>query len=844
MIGEVGKVLILLAFFASILSSVFYFLDARKPLARFERLANLFFILKGVFIVVASGLLVYLIFSHQFQYYYVYNYTSLDLQSQYLAAAFYSGQEGSFMLWIAISFFVGLALIKWTSNTYRSAMLFFFTLTQFFLLFMLLGVNIGGVTFGASPFRTLFEQMPNLPVWQVNPDFVPSDGSGLNDLLRSPWIVIHPPVIFLGFSMMTIPYAFALAALWKRAYQDWIYPALPWALGANLCLLIAIFLGGYWAYETLSFGGYWAWDPVENASLVPWIVGMAGIHTMLVQRRSVSSQKASIVFAILAYVLVVYSTFLTRSGVLGEASVHSFVDLGLYNQLLLFMVTMIAMGVILFAMRYRDMPKQEREDPILSKEFMMFAGALTMFLIGLVIILGTSSPIIGRLFVANPTPPEMSFYNNWSIPFAVAISIMTVITQYLWWKKIDDAESLANYITWPLALTAIVTIVTVVLGDVRNLVYMVYIMAAWFGVIGNTWLMVSIYRRKPRMMGGTLTHVGFMLMLLGFMGAAFDKPMLDEETRLYNQAVVRGDVLDREGFPVIQPLNMIELRKNEPKLVDNRYLVTFEDAEITERNRPGEQEYTLRFEDTKRSGRVFYMYPILYPMLANSQSGNVSWTVDPEVRTGMFSDIYAYVAGSSKVDREFENWNRGQVSSSSSSAQPSAVDGVQILRLRRGSSIEVDNYRLTFRDFEFMNTEDYPENATLAVRALLDFRDMDGVIRTIRPIFAIIQDESQNVTFSPPVEVEETTLVLQFTNVNPNSEEIELRIAGVGDMDNAEWILLTVEKKPFVSVVWLGTFMLMAGFSISIVRRWKDQKNREKNEKNNNTLKDENEAYA
>jgi cytochrome c-type biogenesis protein CcmF len=844
MIGEVGRILIMLAFFASILSSVFYFLDARKPLARFERLANIFFVLKGVFIVVASGLLVYLIFSHQFQYYYVYNYTSLDLQSQYLAAAFYSGQEGSFMLWIAISFFVGLALIKWTSNTYRSAMLFFFTLTQFFLLFMLLGVNIGGVTFGASPFRTLFEQMPNLPVWQVNPDFVPNDGSGLNDLLRSPWIVIHPPVIFLGFSMMTIPYAFALAALWKRAYQDWIYPALPWALGANLCLLIAIFLGGYWAYETLSFGGYWAWDPVENASLVPWIVGMAGIHTMLVQRRSVSSQKASIVFAILAYVLVVYSTFLTRSGVLGEASVHSFVDLGLYNQLLLFMVTMIAMGVVLFAMRYRDMPKQEREDPILSKEFMMFAGALTMFLIGLVIILGTSSPIIGRLFVANPTPPEMSFYNNWSIPFAVAISIMTVITQYLWWKKIDDAESLANYITWPLAITAIVTIVSVILGDVRNLVYMVYIMAAWFGVIGNTWLMVSIYRRKPRMIGGTLTHVGFMLMLLGFMGAAFDKPMLDEETRLYNQAVLRGDVLDMEGFPVIQPLNMIELRKNEPKLISDRYLVTFEDAEITERNRPGEQEYTLRFEDTKRGGRVFYMYPVLYPMLANSQSGSVSWTVDPEVRTGIFSDIYAFVAGSSKVDREIENWNRGQISSSSDYVQPSVVDGIQVLRLRRGSSIEVDKYRLTFRDFEFMNTDEYPDKATLAVRAVLDFRDTDGVIQTIRPIFAIIQDEGQNVTFSPPVEVEETTFVLQFTNVNPNTEEIELRIAGVGDVDNAEWILLTVEKKPFVSVVWLGTFILMAGFSVSIVRRWNDQKNREKNEKNKNTLKDENEAYA
>lgn len=848
MIGEIGKVLIILAFFSSIFASVFYFLDARNPLRRNELLAHSFFFVKGILALVASGLLIYLIFTHQFQYYYVFNYTSLDLQNRYLAAAFYSGQEGSFLLWIVISFFVGLALIRYTSANYRSAMMFFFTMTQFFLLFMLLGVDLFGVKFGASPFRTLAEQMPHLPVWQMNPDFVPADGSGLNDLLRSPWIVIHPPVIFLGFSMMTIPYAFALAALWKRAYQDWIYPALPWALGANLCLLIAIFLGGYWAYETLSFGGYWAWDPVENASLVPWIVGMAGIHTMLVQRRSVSSQKASIIFAILAYILVVYSTFLTRSGILGEASVHSFVDLGLYNQLLLFMLTMIAFGVILFAMRYRDMPRQEREDPILSKEFMMFAGALTLFLIGLVIILGTSSPIIGRLFVANPTPPEMSFYNNWSVPFAIAISIMTVITQYLWWKKIDSAETLANHLTWPVVVASIISVATVMFGDVRNAVYMVYILAIWFGVVGNAWLMVSIYRRKPRMIGGTLTHVGFTLMLLGFLGSAYDRPMLDEETKRYNAAVERGDVLDSDGFPVFQQLSMIQLNLNETKLLDNRYLVTYLNAEITERNRPGEQEYKLRFEDTKRN-RTFYLYPVLYPMLANSQGGNVSWTVDPEVRTGLFSDIYAYIAGSSKVEREIDNWNRGQFTpvSQATSLSESARDSIviQTSRLKRAGQIRVDDFTLTFTDFEFMDAQDYPENATLAVKANLIFENTnDGTTISSQPMFAIVREGDQNITFSPPYEVSGTPFTIQFSNVNPNTEEIEIRIAGVQQSTEPEWILLTVEKKPFVSVVWLGTFLLMIGFSVSIIRRWQDQKSREKNERKNIPQNDENEAYA
>jgi cytochrome c-type biogenesis protein CcmF len=842
MIGIIGKYLILFSFLSSILAMLFYFLDTRSPQRRFERLAHVFFLLKGITLAVASGLLIYLIFTHQFQYYYVFNYTSLDLQSQYLAAAFYSGQEGSFMLWILSSFLVGLALIKWTSPVYRSPMLFFFSITQFFLLSMLLGVDIFGTKIGASPFRTLMDQMPNLPVWQVNPDFIPADGSGLNDLLRSPWIVIHPPVIFLGFAMMTIPYAFALAALWRKSYNEWIYPALPWALGANLCLLIAIFLGGYWAYETLSFGGYWAWDPVENASLVPWIVGMAGIHTMLVQRRSASSKKASLIFAILAYVLVVYQTFLTRSGILGEASVHSFVDLGLYNQLLLFMLTMVLMGVGFMAVRFRDMPSQEREDPILSKEFMMFAGALVLFLSGLVIIIGTSSPVIGRFFVANPTPPEMSFYNNWSIPFAILISVMTVITQYLWWKKADNIESLAGLIMWPTMLTSVLAIGTIILGDVRNPVYMVYILAGWFGVVGNGWLMFDIAKKKTRMMGGTLTHVGFTVMLLGFMGSAFDSPMLDQETVNYNNAVARGDVIDSDGFPVIQGINMVELIKNEPKLIANRYMVTFLDAQLTERNRPGESEYTLRFEDLYRNSRTFFLSPVMYPMIANSQSGGLNWTVDPEIRTGIFSDIYAYVAGSSLVERESQRMNQG----SSSGMVNVQVDesSTKIVRVRRGGIIDVDGYQVTFRDFEFMDASEYAENTTIAVKAILEFSSRDtGNTITISPEFSIVRENDQNVTVSPGVSVNESDIMVQFTNVNPQSEEIELRISGIHVIEESEWVLLTVEKKPFISVVWLGTFLLMAGFSVSIVRRWKDQVRREENELENIEQKDENNAY-
>ena len=404
-----GKASILIALLCSIGAMYFYYRAAGNSdsAARSGFYGHWLWGLKGFFLLGASGILVYFLITHQFQYFYVYNYTSSDLGVHFLIAAFWGGQEGSFMLWMLITSLIGLGMIRWIDNDYRAPVMFVMTLTQFFLITMIAGIDVFGVKIGASPFRTLVEEMADAPFLQANPDFVPADGKGLNDLLRSSWMLIHPPILFFGFSMMTIPFAFAIAALWKRRYYQWVKPALPWTLGANLCLLTAIFLGGYWAYETLSFGGYWAWDPVENASFVPWLVGVAGIHMMLIQRKSGAAHKSALLFALLAYATVVYETFLTRSGILGDASVHSFVDLGLYNQLLLFMLVIVGLGLGFYAVRYRDMPSNGKDNPLFSKESMIFLGAMSLFLIGLVILVGTSAPILGRLFVANPTPPEI-----------------------------------------------------------------------------------------------------------------------------------------------------------------------------------------------------------------------------------------------------------------------------------------------------------------------------------------------------------------------------------------------------------------------------------------------------
>ena len=830
MIGIWGKVLINAAFVCAVLAAGGYFLYSRNDDNRYFRASNWLFGLMGAFLVIASGLLVYLILTHQFNYYYVFNYTSSDLQLKYLVAAFWGGQEGSFMLWIFFSFLIGLGLMKWTRKPYRGPVLFFLALTQVFLLSMVLGIHFGDVAIGASPFRTIAEAMPNAPFIQANPDFVPTDGKGLNDLLKSPWMVIHPPILFFGFAMMTVPYCFAMAALWKEKYNEWIHPALPWTLGANVCLLTAIFLGGYWAYVTLSFGGYWAWDPVENASLVPWLLGTAGIHTMIIQRKSSTSQKASIVFALLAYVGVVYETFLTRSGILEDASVHSFVDLGLYTQLVIFMAVMTGICLAMFAWRYKKLPSQQRESKIISREFMTFAGAMILFLLALIITLGTSSPVIGKLFTANPTPPEISFYNDWTLPLAIIAGLLTVIGQYLFWKK-QSTESLAQDLLLPVALTCIVTLATIMYAEVYDLYAMIFMFSGWFAIIGNGIIMIRLIVKNPMLIGGSLSHFGFGLLLLGILASSlYNSDMLDQTTQTYNAAVERGEMTDADGVPIRQKANFIQLHLNKPELVNNKYLFTYQGYTLEDQERPGQQEYRIRVESIDGSGGL-NMNPQVYPMSAAAPGGSIQWSVDPDVHSGMMSDIYLYVAGSSYVEQRNEavkeRKKRGQ---QAAATVPADTSDAQELVMEEGEKIDVGGFTIGVEAFNQTSTEGLPDSTMIAVRARLDVQHKaSGDRQILRPLFAIYSEDGKSWSYSPPQQLQGYDVSFRFTNIDPQTGKLTLEVSGIDEKYQEEWVLVVAEEKPFISIVWLGTFVLMAGFSISIFRHW----GREKRKNNN-----------
>lgn len=825
MTATLGSLFLSGAFTASIAAMIFYAISSYRDDKKLERVSNWLWISKGLLLTASSVALIRLIMTHQFQYYYVWNYTSLDLETQYLFSAFYGGQEGSFMLWILCSFVVGLGLIRWTRKPYKAPVMFVMSLTQVFLLSMVVGWDLNVTQLGASPFRTIADEMPNAPFILANPDFVPADGTGLNDLLKSPWMMIHPPIIFVGFAMMTVPFAFAIASLWTRQYNEWIRPALPWTLAANLSLLTAIFLGGYWAYETLSFGGYWAWDPVENASLVPWLLGTAGIHAMIIQRKSSRAHKAALFFAIIAYCAIIYQTFLTRSGVLADQSVHSFVDLGLYGQLLTFILVMTLMGVGFYLYRYRELPSPKEESEFLSKEFMTFTGAILLFILGFVIIIGTSSPIIGRFFVDNPTPPDIQFYNDWSMPIAIVMAFATVLGQYLFWQK-HTWESVAGAMVWPLLFTTIASVLSIILGNVTNLYYMVFIFAAWFAIFGNGAVLLHLLRKNPKLVGGTVTHIGFGALLLGIIASSvYTEPLLDQEMARYNQRIMAGDVFDDEGFPVTQRVDMFQLELNRPKLINERYLVTYEGYELSNSPRLGQQHYNLRFVPID-GGAPFYMRPIVYPMLTSSTPDNIEWSVEPHVRTGWFSDIYLYVAGSRYVERRNNELERSRERTSSLVAtDQDENDEIRRIEIRQGETINAGPFAFTFIDFRPASPEALPENTQIGIRSLIRVEyTTSGSAYEVEPLFAVYTEGERSFIYSPPLDIDSLEMSVMFTSIHPESDSIELTVFGLDEEFEQDWILVVAEKKPFVSVVWLGTFLLMAGFSISIFRHWGREK--------------------
>ncbi len=806
MIGAIGKLLILVGFVATGLSGMAYFRAAQLEIGNgdWRRVGRAAWSVMTIGMLIAYGFLFFLSLTHQFEYAYVYEHTARDLGLKYLISANWAGQEGSFMLWIVLNGLVGWSVMRW-AREYEAPAMAVIALCQVFLISMVAGLDFGIFKLGASPFELLSEKFPNAPMLAAG--LVPEDGQGLNDLLQNYWMVIHPPTLFTGFAAMIVPFAFSVAALWKRRYTQWVRPALPWALFATMILGVGITMGGYWAYVTLSFGGYWAWDPVENSSLVPWIIGIAAIHTMIVQKRSGRSQKASLFLNILAYMFVIYSTFLTRSGILGDISVHSFVDLGLYNQLLVWILSMGILGFGLLAYRYKELPTPTNEPEMLSREFMIFAGALLLCAVALVVILGTSAPIIGRIFRDNPSSVPLAFYNTWTVPLAVVFTFLAGLGQLFWWSKMS-LDNVNRVLTRPIVLAVAATLLVLVLTPFveqsavstalatagvpagalaaglgtfwstygQGLLLLLLLFVAFFALFGNAEVMVRIAKGNPKLAGGALSHVGFSIMVLGIIASSGFSAAIGQGT-----GVRMGDSRDNFVIESGQTLGI------------DGYAVTYHGRDDSNAARP---EYRLDFVDP--TGRAFSVAPVVY------KSNKDQWIQHPDVTRFVEKDIFVAVSPNSMLGVD------------------QSADGGTIT-LARGDStlIGSSEYSVLFLDYQLDHDGATPSDGEVTVGAILSVTQMaTGETRRITPVYRIDQERRVQVVPEP---LDEWGLTLAFAAMNVDSGTIDVAVTGVRTAP-ADWVVVQAYEKPLITLVWLGFILLTMGFIVSAVRRQQEQR--------------------
>ena len=357
--GIIGQFLTTLAFASALFSAIMYYVQAQSNEQSYRTWARWGFRIHAFSIFGMVLTILFILFNHYYEYKYAWEHLNNAMPMQYVFSCLWEGQEGSFLLWTFWHAVIGLLLMRWAKE-WEPRVMAILSVVQVFLASMMLGVYFGDFQFGSSLFTLLREHPSNVGLpWTKIPEYLTlssfSDGKGLNPLLQNYWMTIHPPMLFLGFASTVIPFLYAIAGLWKGDMRSWTKPAIPYAFFGIMILGTGILMGGAWAYEALGFGGFWAWDPVENASLVPWLVLVAGAHLLVVTLKKGTSVFAALILNISPFILVLYSTFLTRSGVLGDSSVHSFVDSGILAQLLVYLLffTALATWLMLPKGKYR-----------------------------------------------------------------------------------------------------------------------------------------------------------------------------------------------------------------------------------------------------------------------------------------------------------------------------------------------------------------------------------------------------------------------------------------------------------------------------------------------------------
>ena len=796
--GQFGYFFTLLSLVASLVASFAFakafFSNNIEEENAWSKLAKIAFGIEAVTVLASFIILTYVISNHLFEYKYAYSHSDKSLPFEYLLSCFWEGQEGSFLLWSFWHCVLGIIImnkVKWRPNGVMMSLSF----VQFLLASMVIGVYIFGSKIGSSPFILLREEM-NWPILS-RPDYIQliKDGTGLNSTLQNYWMVIHPPVLFLGFASTTIPFAFAVAGLLKKD-NEWINHVLSWANFSAGILGLGIMMGAAWAYESLNFGGYWAWDPVENASLVPWLVLVAGIHTTMIFRKTGSSVKATYLFMGLSFLLIVYSTFLTRSGILGDTSVHAFTDLGMNAQLLVFLLIFVIPFFVLYFSRYRFMVEPTKEDDISSREFWMLVGSLVLVLSAVVIIAITSIPVFNKIFGTKIAPPEDPAFahNQVQVFVAIIIGALSAFGQYLRFKH-TPKEHISKQLILPSIITIIISVVLFVFVGVAytekgagflGALY-VGILASVYTVVANFHYWLGVLKGKLKSAGASIGHIGFGLVLLGIFLSSSNKTVISFNTTGIN---VLQESADIRKSPVGNPRENITLFEGINTDM-GKYMVEYTRDTMDELNK---RFFELRFTDKKTNEQF-----LLYPDILKNNKGAEGFSANPDAKHYWLKDIFVYIT--SFQDHSEED-----------------TVGFKPAKIKIGDSIFYSNGYIKLKQV-LVNPN--PNRAAGTNELVLDMQviSKEGLQYSAQPG---IQLEGLNMEQHLDT-IKAQNLVLSFNKVISQEEGVlEIGIKESKSLTNL--ITLKVYEFPFINVLWIGVVVMTIGFMMSMLQRIRKNK--------------------
>lgn len=807
-LGHLGYFFVALSFGAAILGLISYFLYAKNESNQSWRsIGRTAFLVHGSAVIGIFATLFYIIYSHQFQYNYAWEHSSKDLPTHYIISCFWEGQEGSFLLWTFWHFVIGCVLIL-SSKKWEGPVMMMLCFAQVMLASMLLGledVKLLGYAFhlpiklGSNPFILLRQAMPDIPLFS-SADYVNkiADGRGLNALLQNYWMVIHPPVLFLGFASTIVPFCFAMAGLWKKEYGDWVKPALPWSLFNGMILGTGILMGGAWAYEALSFGGFWAWDPVENASLVPWLIMIAGLHCMLIYRSRKSALAASYILVSLGFLLILYSTFLTRSGILGDSSVHSFTDLGLSGQLLIFMFAFVIIAAFGLIYRWKHIPKTEQEDNMYSREFWMFIGSLILSLSALHIISLTSIPVINKIsgslnslfhwhLKTNLSKPAdaIGTYHQLQIPFAIVIALLTGFAQFLKYYKTDSKKFWRKTIIAGV-ISLLLAIPSAYLLSFQDYRLVILLWASMFSVIGNAEILIAFVKKSSLpAAGAAIAHIGIGFILLGALIANGKKETISINTEHFSAL--------ETATPKEQMENKVLYKDFPVNMGDYKVVFTGDSAD------KNHIYYKVNYQKTDASSKKVTEEFTLYPYLVYDKGKDQMSSTSPATRHYFSKDIFTHITAASNTnDADYQV----------------KYDTFFVKHVRKGETFTIDSFKITVQDIVLEKGDSTIKDK---YRVGLKLKATDGFYHySAYPVFTI-----EGNTLTPiESEIHEFGLKFYYRSLDPKTQLHELVILK-GKRPAPQFIAMKAIIFPFINLLWMGSIIMIIGFAVAIYNKLK-----------------------